>query len=114
MDNVEYAIYGITEPYTRKIVFIDYYVYDWDNLEEYPSIENYIDDATALMQGDDRGNEYWRDLENMWNSRGSRMGVVVLDTVKTENEAMVKAEAYRKVFNPRYNLKEYKCEDIKF
>lgn len=36
------------------------------------------------------------------------MGVVVLDTVKTENEAMVKAEAYRNMFNPRYNLKENK------
>lgn len=44
----------------------------------------------------------------MWNSRGSRMGVVVLDTVKTENEAMVKAKAYRNMFNPRYNLKENK------
>ena len=41
----------------------------------------------------------------MWNNRGSRMGVVVLDTVKTENEAMIKAEAYRNMFNPRYNLK---------
>jgi hypothetical protein len=44
----------------------------------------------------------------MWNSRGSKMGVVVLDTVKTENEAMVKAKAYRNMFNPRYNLKENK------
>ena len=25
---IEYAIYGITEPYTNKIVHIDLYVYD--------------------------------------------------------------------------------------
>lgn len=114
MDNIEYAIYGIIEPYTRKIVFIDYYVYDWDNLEEYPSIENYIDDAIALMQGDDRGNEYWRDLENMWNSRGSRMGVVVLDTCDIEQDAQYMTNFYRNLFKPRYNIKECKCEDIKF
>ena len=29
MDNdIEYAVYGIIEPYTNKIVYIDYYIYD--------------------------------------------------------------------------------------
>lgn len=106
MDEVQYAVYGITELFTRKIVYIDYYVYDWNAMEEYPTTQDYINNAMIMMQGDDRGNEYWKDLDNMWcrEVKGSEVGVVVLDVVKTENEAQHIKDKYIQKFRPRYNI----------
>ncbi len=112
MNMNEYAVYGITELETKRIVFISYYIYDWEDMIEYPSIKNYIEDAIAVMQGDDRRNEYWRDLENMYNASkiGDGMGVVVLDVLQNEKDAQYAADYFIDMFKPRYNILDNKCK----
>ena len=48
--NIEFAIYGITEPYTNKIVYIGLYVYDWNEEKYYPDKEEIIKDAIDIMR----------------------------------------------------------------
>ena len=42
------------------------------------------------------------------------MNVIVLDVCDNEQDAQYMADFYRDLFKPRYNVKEYKCEDIRF
>jgi len=110
MSSMEYAVYGITEPYTNNIVFIGYYVYDWSDMEKYPDKEDYVDDAIYLMQGEDTPNGHWRDLDNMYNRSSSKIGVVVLDSVKNEKDAQYAVDYFRDLFKPRYNTLINKCK----
>lgn len=118
-NNIEYAIYGITEPYTNKIIYIGLYVYDWNDEKEYPDTEAYIHEAIGYMQCE--GNEYWRDLSNMfynnidYNDFNKVLtGAVVLETYyevdKESSYLNKKLDYWRNIFKPRYNVGEY--EDI--
>lgn len=78
MENKTYVVYGIIEPYSKDIVYIDLYTLDKDN---YPKNDEYIDYSIRTMQ--DTGNVYWRDLHNMNNmypyGSSDKIGVVILD-----------------------------------
>lgn len=110
MDSNEYSIYGIIEPDTKKIVFIAYYGYYWEESENTHKIYDYLNDAISLMQGDDRRNEYWKDLNNMWKIYGDKMSIVVLDVCDNQQDAQYMADFYRDLFKPRYNILDNKCE----
>jgi hypothetical protein len=50
----------------------------------------------------------------MWKIYGDKMSVVVLDVCDNEQDAQYAADYFRDLFKHRYNVKECKCEDIKF
>ena len=104
MSNEEYVVYGIVEPYTRKIVYIDFYVYDWDNIKEYPSQKEMIEDTIDIMR--DNNNVYWRDLCNMYENNNYNeilIGVVVLESSDSLDYIKKRVKYWEIVFKPRYN-----------
>lgn len=118
MSNIEYAIYGITEPYTNKIVYIGLYVYDWNENKCYPDNEEIIREAIDTMENDN--NKYWRDLNNMYcynidyeHNNKVLTGVVVLESWYEEDEEVnyldVRLKYWRDIFKPRYNVKQCGC-----
>lgn len=123
MNNIEYAICGITEPYTNKIVYIGLYVYNWDEDKYYPNKEEIIRETIDVMKDED--NKYWRDLNNMYyynidyeHNNKVLTGVVVLESWYEEDKSYnyldERLKYWRDIFKPRYNVKEYGCEDIRF
>ena len=104
MNNEKYAVYGIVEPHTRKIVYIDFYVYDWDNIKEYPSQKEMIEDTIDIMR--DNNNVYWRDLYNMYENNNYNeilIGVVVLESSDNLDYIKKRVKYWEIVFKPRYN-----------
>ena len=93
----KWVIYGMIEPETRKIVYIDFYI---DN-ENYIYKEDkvFLDNAIKNMQ--DTENPYWRDLVNMYENK--LIEVVVLEVLDNEYEAKEAMDRYIKWFKPRYN-----------
>ena len=53
MDNKEYAIYGMIEPNTHRIVYINYTIYDWTKLKDYPTKRDYWEESMDLMNTND-------------------------------------------------------------
>lgn len=98
------------EPDTRKIVYIDFYVEDTKN-HLYTELENKDFLETSLDTMRDEGNNYNRDLINMWNEGiepyNNKTGVVVLDILNDDNEICERVDAYRKLFKPKFNLDYY-------
>ena len=130
MENKTYVVYGLIEPYSKNIVYIDLYTLNEDT---YPKNDEYIDYSIRTMQ--DTCNVYWRDLHNMNNmypyGSNDKISVVILDKWKYRDEtyeeyAWDKIVYWRKLFKPRYNTLdeceysskyiecEYGCEDIRF
>lgn len=115
-DKIEYAIYGIIEPYTNKIVYISYTIYNWNDIEKYPESEEIIKEAIDGMKYNN--NSYWRDLNQMYygnidynNYNKVLTGVVVLeDYYEIDKESDYLGERlnyWRNLFKPRYNIGEY-------
>ena len=113
MEDKTYVVYGIIEPYSKDIVYIDLYTL---NKDTYPKNDEYIDYSIRTMQ--DTCNVYWRDLHNMNNmypyGSSDKIGVVILDKWKYKDEtyeeyAWDKIVYWRKLFKPRYNTEE-ECE----
>lgn len=106
-----WVIYGIIEPDTRRIVYIDFYMEDTDK-KYYTEMKDseFIDNALETMLYED--NQYRRDLINMWNESidpyeiGTK--IVVLDVLTDDNEICEIVDAYRKLFKPKFNLSYYK------
>ena len=102
MENKEYAVYGMIEPHTHRIVYINYTVYDWNILKDYPNISNYLEESIDLMNtNDENDNPFWRDLYNMYENKP--IEVVVLEVLNNEYEVKEKMDRYIKWFKPRYN-----------
>lgn len=112
--NEEYAIYVIGERYTRKPVYIDYYVYDWNEDKKYPDKEAYIDCSIDTMR--DRGNGCFRDLLNMYydpTELESQVDVVVLESSTDWDYIQERIEWWIKQLKPRYNMIDI-IKDIKY
>lgn len=118
-DKIEYAIYGIIEPYTNKIVYISYTIYNWNDIEKYPESEEIIKEAIDGMKYNN--NPYWRDLNQMYygnidyNKYNKVLtGVVVLEDYyeidKEPNYLDKRLNYWRNLFKPRYNVDEYEEE----
>ena len=105
-----YVIYGMIEPDTRKIVYIDFYV---ENIKEkfYTELTNKDFLEVSLDTMRDEGNYYNRDLINMWNEGiepcNNNTGVVVLDILYDDNDIYERIDAYRKLFKHKFNLDYY-------
>lgn len=89
-------IYGIIEPETRKIMYIDFYI----DREDYVYKEDkvFLDDAIENMQYLE--NPYWRDLVLY----KTNVKIVVLDILDNDSEICEITEAYRKLFKPKFNI----------
>lgn len=55
MKDIEYVIYGIIEPYSKEIIYIDLYTLEIGQLE-YIKNEDYINNSISIMQL--KGREY--------------------------------------------------------
>ena len=103
---VEYGVYGIIEPYCKKIVYIDFYVYNWNKMREYPDDRTYVLDAVESMKF--CGNQYWKDIITMWNSGNDLYDndteVVVFEYVEKMDEIEEKVKKYIDIFKPKYNV----------
>lgn len=55
MENKTYVVYGIIEPYSKDIVYIDLYTLEIDHLE-YIKNEDYINNSISIMRL--KGREY--------------------------------------------------------
>lgn len=119
MENKTYVIYGIIEPYSKDIVYIDLYTLEIDHLE-YIKNEDYINNSISIMRL--KGREYWRDLYTMnklySDEDKDRINVVILDRWAEEEIDFDKIEDklnyWRNLFKPRYNIGEYekdKCSE---
>lgn len=101
----EYAVYGIIEPFVKKIVYIDFYVYDWDKMEEFPPNRMYVEDAINSMKCEK--NMHWRDLYNMWDSYegyyDNEVTAVVLAKIDRLTIVEELVDLYREMFKPRFN-----------
>ena len=99
---IEYAVYGMVEPHTHRIVYINYTVYDWSILKDYPNISNYLEESIDLMNtNDENNNPFWRDLYNMYENKP--VEVVVLEVLDNEYKVIEEMDRYIKWFKPRYN-----------
>lgn len=104
---IEYAVYGMVEPKTHRIVYINYTIYDWNIIEEYPNISRYFEESIDLMNtNDENDNPYWRDLYNMYKNKP--IEVVVLEVLDNEDKAQEAVQRYINWFKPRYNVNEIK------
>lgn len=98
----KYIIYGVVEPDTRRIVYIDFYLGN----ENYINISDkeFFNDAVEKMQ--EENNSYWRDLDNMWHeSMGMfdvKTKIVALDILNDDSEVYEIMNAYRRLFRPKY------------
>jgi hypothetical protein len=98
----KYIIYGVVEPETRRIVYIDFYLGN----ENYINISDkeFFNDAVEKMQ--EENNSYWRDLDNMWHeSMGMfdvKTKIVALDILNDDSEVYEIMNAYRRLFRPKY------------
>lgn len=115
MKDIEYVIYGIIEPYSKEIIYIDLYTLEIGQLE-YIKNEDYINNSISIMQL--KGREYWRDLYTMnklySDKDKDRINVVILDKWAEEEIDFDKIEDkmnyWRSLFQPRYNIGEYKMK----
>lgn len=105
-----YIIYGMIEPDTRKIVYIDFYVEDIKE-KFYTELANKDFLEVSLDTMKDEGNYYNRDLINMWNEGiepyNNKTSVVVLDILNNDNDIYERMDAYKKLFKPKFNLDYY-------
>ena len=112
-----YVIYGMVEPDTRKIVYIDFYVEDTKE-KFYTELTNKDFLEVSLDTMRDEGNYYNRDLINMWNEGiepcNNNTGVVVLDVLYDDNDIYERVDAYRKLFEPKFNLNYYKNSEYAY
>ncbi len=105
MENKEYAVYGMIEPKTHRIVYINYTIYDWNIIEDYPNITSYLEESIDLMNTNDANdNPFWRDLCNMYDH--DAIEVVVLEVLDNEYETKEEVDRYIKWFKPRYNYSD--------
>lgn len=112
-----YVIYGMVEPDTRKIVYIDFYVEDTkEKLYTELTNKDFLEVSLDTMR--DEGNYYNRDLINMWNEGiepcNNNTGVVVLDVLYDDNDIYERVDAYRKLFEPKFNLDYYKNSEYTY
>ena len=102
MENKEYAVYGMVEPHTHRIVYINYIIYDWNILIDYPIENDYLEKSIDLMNtNDENNNPFWRDLCNMYDD--DAIEVVVLEVLDNEYEVKEEMDKYIRWFKPRYN-----------
>lgn len=99
-----FIIYGMIEPKTRKIVYIDFYI---DENNDYIEMDDKEFLDYTLEQMYDEENPYVNDLRNMWNESigycevGTK--VVVLEVLNKDGELVEKTNSYRKLFKPKFN-----------
>lgn len=104
----KWIIYGIVEPETRKIVYIDFYI-DEDNNYINKDDKVFLDSAIENMR--EENNPYRIDLINMWNASiniyNIETKIVALDILEDDKEICEITDAYRKLFKPKFCMQYY-------
>lgn len=99
-----FVIYGIIEPETKKMVYIDFCIDKDDDSYMDKTEKDFLNLAIETMEC--TNNPYKYDLINMYNENISYYNkgiyIVVLDILDNDDEVCEITDAYKKLFKPRY------------
>ena len=100
---MEYIVYGMIEPESKKIVYIDWMSWDWECHNDYPTKNEYLEYSLDEMNtNNEYDNPYWTDLARSYDY--CSIGVVVLNTICNDKEAAQRLkEEYISILKPKYN-----------
>lgn len=100
---MEYIVYGMIEPESKKIVYIDWIGWSWEYHNDYPTKNEYLEYSLERMNtNNEYDNPYWVDLVRLYDY--CSIEVVVLNNIYDDKEiAQSLKEKYINIFKPKYN-----------
>lgn len=104
---MEYIVYGMVDPISHKIAYIDWMTWNWNFEKDYPTERDYLEYSLDEMNtNDEYDNPYWLDLARLYDNVD--IEIVVLDKIENDEETAERLkERYINLLKPRYNNWNY-------